>query len=93
MKKKVALLVAVMTLLTLTACGGQYKGPCEGCGETKPLYRLTLTVGVSVAGGTHSSSEDLDVCKKCLDALIEETESYQSQGGESVTYSYEKIEK
>lgn len=92
MKKKVILLVAVMTLLTLTGCG-QYKGPCEACGETKPLYRLSLSMSMSVAGGIQSDSQNTEVCEKCLELLIDEAESYESQFGESVTYSYEKIEK
>ena len=93
MKKKAISLAAVMTLLTLTACG-QYKGPCEVCGETKPLYKITFTTSVNVFGlGDYSNTEDEKVCKKCLDLLIDEVDKYESQYGEELSYTYEKIKK
>lgn len=93
MKKKSLALLATLALATnLTACG-QYKGPCEVCGETKPLFELTLTSSASVFGSSISDSENYEVCKSCRNALINEADNYKSQFGESVTYTYEKMEK
>lgn len=92
MKKKILMITAIVMATMVTACG-QYKGPCESCGETKPLYELTLTGSASIFGNNYSESETYEVCKSCLDAMVKEADNYQSQFGESVTYSYEKIKK
>lgn len=64
-KKLISVIVtSVLLMFSLTACGGkQVTGECDECGETRPLYVVTLS--------SSENSQTGYLCKECSDEIKE----------------------
>ena len=86
-----ALVLAAM--ISLAGCSSQAKGRCDYCGQTKPLYEVTLTGEASALGFNLSHSGTLDLCKDCTKQTEREAKDTGKQFGVSINVSSQKKKK
>jgi len=88
-KTVIIVLAAASAIMSLSIGCGKVKGPCEACGETKPLYKLTMTANFLGVSNTESSK----LCKTCADLAIEALEEEGDSLGVITSYTCEEMTK
>ena len=88
-KRTVTIILAAAAAMSLCIGCGKVKGPCEACGETKPLYKLKITA--SLLG--FSNNETSKLCKTCADIAIEALEEEGNALGVDISYTCEEMTK